>query len=86
MRVKAKAINKVSFIIGEGEPIAYIDVTNNNSNMTSVIGEIQAPTAPFIHIEKINKYNSKIPYIIKVFNSDGDQVSYRGEAISVFSN
>lgn len=86
VRVKAKAMNKVSFIIGEGEPIAYIDVTNNNSNMTSVIGEIQAPTAPFIHIEKINKYNSKIPYIIKVFNSDGDQVSYRGEAISVFSN
>ena len=86
VRVKAKAMNKVSFIIGEGEPIAYIDVTNNNSNMTSVIGEIQAPTAPFIHIEKINKYNSKIPYIIKVFNSDGDQVSYGGEAISVFSN
>jgi lipoprotein len=86
VRVKAKAMNKVSFIIGEGEPIAYIDVTNNNSNMTSVIGEIQAPTAPFIHIEKINKYNSKIPYIIKVLNSDGDQVSYRGEAISVFSN
>ena len=86
VRVKAKAMNKVSFIIGEGEPIAYIDVTNNNSNMTSVVGEIQAPTAPFIHIEKINKYNSKIPYIIKVFNSDGDQVSYRGEAISVFSN
>ena len=55
VRVKAKAMNKVSFIIGEGEPIAYIDVTNNNSNMTSVIGEIQAPTAPFIHIEKINK-------------------------------